>query len=292
MRSVGEPKVCSVRWNETTQPSSSVPAVRISPGHEVVASHGNDFSCDILRDVTKSYVMAVRYAFRTLRSIRRFGKGSDRKFPDNSECFHKKLCYWFSQRFLFLQQYCTSIKITVWWIEWKTPRRYGQYLANHKTKINLRRRARSITSAEEQSGNTSRIGRAAHLPIYCFSLKCLTSRFIWRTGPGDWWKNRSSNFSGKLSQISYSRSREVIFRNFWFIEGCCTDLPSNDVFIFWKDFDSHFSVPRQKWEFTVSVIKKSIARPYNFFHRPWPTPASNIPWVVQANSREDQQISN
>jgi hypothetical protein len=45
--------------------------VQVSPGHDPVISPGNDFSVDILRDITKIYV-AFCSAFRTFLSIRRF----------------------------------------------------------------------------------------------------------------------------------------------------------------------------------------------------------------------------
>jgi hypothetical protein len=40
--------------------------IRMSPGHEIVFSPGNDFSVGILRNATKSYVTGLRSAFRTL----------------------------------------------------------------------------------------------------------------------------------------------------------------------------------------------------------------------------------
>jgi hypothetical protein len=65
----------------------------ISPGHEVIVSPWNDFSVDMLRNVTKSDVTAFRYAFRTLFQFGGLGEKFDRNAPNNSECFHKKLYY-------------------------------------------------------------------------------------------------------------------------------------------------------------------------------------------------------
>jgi hypothetical protein len=58
-------------------------------------------------------VMLLHHAtlFGLSFQFRGFGERFDKKVPGSSECFHKKLCYWFSQRFRFLQWYCNDAGI-------------------------------------------------------------------------------------------------------------------------------------------------------------------------------------